>query len=275
VRRPGEPLGTRCEIKNVNSIRFIGQAIETEARRQIDIIEDGGKIDQETRLFDPAKGETRSMRSKEEAHDYRYFPDPDLLPLELTQDYVEQLKTKLPELPDEKRARFIKEFGLSAYDADVLVAEQPSADYFESVAKGRDGKVAANWVINELFGRLNKEGLEIGASPMSASQLGSIVDLIASNAISGKIAKDLFEIVWSEGGDPAAIVEKRGMKQVTDTGAIEKAVDDIIAANPEKVAQAKAKPSMLGWFVGQVMKGTGGKANPAAVNEILKAKLGI
>ena len=215
------------------------------------------------------------MRSKEEAHDYRYFPDPDLLPLELTQDYVEQLKTKLPELPDEKRARFIKEFGLSAYDADVLVAERSSADYFESVAKGRDGKVAANWVINELFGRLNKEGLEIGASPMSASQLGSIVDLIASNAISGKIAKDLFEIVWSEGGDPAAIVEKRGMKQVTDTGAIEKAVDDIIAANPEKVAQAKAKPSMLGWFVGQVMKGTGGKANPAAVNEILKAKLGI
>jgi aspartyl-tRNA(Asn)/glutamyl-tRNA(Gln) amidotransferase subunit B len=275
VRKPGSDLGTRCEIKNVNSIRFIGQAIETEARRQIDIIEDGGKIDQETRLFDPAKGETRSMRSKEEAHDYRYFPDPDLLPLELTQDYVEQLKTKLPELPDEKRARFIKEFGLSAYDADVLVAERSSADYFESVAKGRDGKVAANWVINELFGRLNKEGLEIGASPMSASQLGSIVDLIASNAISGKIAKDLFEIVWSEGGDPAAIVEKRGMKQVTDTGAIEKAVDDIIAANPEKAAQAKAKPSMLGWFVGQVMKGTGGKANPAAVNEILKAKLGI
>src|SRR4029079_13036089 len=265
----------RCEIKNVNSIRFIGQAIETEARRQIDIIEDGGKIDQETRLFDPAKGETRSMRSKEEAHDYRYFPDPDLLPLELTQDYVEQLKTKLPELPDEKRARFIKEFGLSAYDADVLVAERPSADYFASVDKGRDGKVAANWVINELFGRLNKEGLEIGTSPMSASQLASIVDLIASNATSGKIAKGLFEIVWSEGGDPAAIVEKRGMKQVTDTGAIEKAVDDIIAANPEKEAQSRAKPSRLGWFVGQVMKGTGGKANPAAVNEILKAKLGI
>jgi aspartyl-tRNA(Asn)/glutamyl-tRNA(Gln) amidotransferase subunit B len=275
VRKPGSDLGTRCEIKNVNSIRFIGQAIETEARRQIDIIEDGGKIDQETRLFDPAKGETRSMRSKEEAHDYRYFPDPDLLPLELTEDFVEKLKAKLPELPDEKRARFMKQFGLSAYDADVLVAERPSADYFESVAEGRDGKVAANWVINELFGRLNKEGLDIEASPMSASQLGSIVDLIASNAISGKIAKDLFEIVWSEGGDPAAIVETRGMKQVTDTGAIEKAVDDIIAANPEKVAQAKAKPSMLGWFVGQVMKATGGKANPAAVNEILKAKLGI
>ena len=275
VRKPGAPLGTRCEIKNVNSIRFIGQAIECEARRQIEILEDGGIIEQETRLYDPGKGETRSMRSKEEAHDYRYFPDPDLLPLEFSQVFVDGLREKLPELPDEKRARFIKEFGLSAYDADVLVAERSSADYFESVAKGRDGKVAANWVINELFGRLNKEGLEIGASPMSASQLGSIVDLIASNAISGKIAKDLFEIVWSEGGDPAAIVEKRGMKQVTDTGAIEKAVDDIIAANPEKVAQAKAKPSMLGWFVGQVMKGTGGKANPAAVNEILKAKLGI
>ena len=215
------------------------------------------------------------MRSKEEAHDYRYFPDPDLLPLELTQDYIELLKAKLSELPDEKRARFMKEFGLSAYDAGVLVAEQSSADYFESVAKGRDGKVAANWVINELFGRLNKEGKEIGSSPVSADQLGSIVDLIASNAISGKIAKDLFEIVWTEGGDPAAIVEKRGMKQVTDTGAIEKAIDDIIAANPDKVAQAKAKPSMLGWFVGQVMKATGGKANPAAVNEILKAKLGI
>jgi len=215
------------------------------------------------------------MRSKEEAHDYRYFPDPDLLPLELTQDYIELLKAKLPELPDEKRARFMNEFGLSPYDADVLVAEQSSADYFESVAKGRDGKVAANWVINELFGRLNKEGKEIGASPVSADQLGSIVDLIASNAISGKIAKDLFEIVWTEGGDPAAIVDERGMKQVTDTGAIEKAIDDIIAANPDKVAQAKAKPSMLGWFVGQVMKATGGKANPAAVNEILKAKLGI
>lgn len=275
VRRPGEDFGTRCEIKNVNSIRFIGQAIEAEARRQIAIIEDGGTIDQETRLFDSVKGETRSMRSKEEAHDYRYFPDPDLLPLELTQDFVDGLKSKLPELPDEKRARFMKAYGLSAYDADVLVAEKASADYFESVAKGRDGKVAANWVINELFGRLNKEGKSIEDSPVSAAQLGSIIDLIASNAISGKIAKDLFEIVWTEGGDPAEIVEKRGMKQVTDTAAIEKAVDAIIAANPEKVEQAKAKPSMLGWFVGQVMKSTGGKANPAAVNEILKTKLGI
>jgi aspartyl-tRNA(Asn)/glutamyl-tRNA(Gln) amidotransferase subunit B len=284
VRKPGAKLGTRCEIKNVNSIRFIGQAIETEARRQIDILEAGGKIDQETRLFDPGKGETRSMRSKEEAHDYRYFPDPDLLPLELTMEFVGDLEKNLPELPDAKKQRFMADFGLSDYDANVLVAERASADYFESVAKGRDGKVAAeprdgkvvaNWVINELFGRLNKEGKSIDNSPVSAQQLGSIVDLIGSGAISGKIAKDLFEIVWSEGGDPAEIVEKRGLKQVTDTGAIEKAVDEIIAANPDKVEQVKAKPSMLGWFVGQVMKGTGGKANPAAVNDILKKKLGI
>jgi aspartyl-tRNA(Asn)/glutamyl-tRNA(Gln) amidotransferase subunit B len=275
VRKPGDKLGTRCEIKNVNSIRFIGQAIETEARRQIDIIEDGGTIDQETRLFDPGKGETRSMRSKEEAHDYRYFPDPDLLPLELTMEYVEKLKNELPELPDEKKHRFMRDFGLSDYDADVLIAERANADYFEEVAKGRDGKAAANWVINELFGRLNKEGLSIDASPISAQQLGAIVDLIASDTISGKIGKDLFEIVWTEGGDPAEIVETRGMKQVTDTGAIEKAVDEIIAANPDKVEQVKAKPTMIGWFVGQVMKASGGKANPKAVNEILKAKLGV
>ena len=275
VRRPGEPFGTRCEIKNVNSIRFIGQAIETEARRQIEIIEDGGSIKQETRLFDPGRGETRSMRSKEEAHDYRYFPDPDLLPLEFTQDFVDDLAGQLPELPDEKRARFMKDYGLSAYDAAVLVAERENADFFEAVAKGRDGKAAANWVINELFGRLNKEGREVGQSPMSAAQLGKIVDLISDGTISGKIAKDLFEIVWTEGGDPAAIVEARGLKQVTDTGAIEKAVDEIIAANPEKAEQAKAKPNLLGWFVGQVMKSSGGKANPAAVNDILKKKLGI
>jgi aspartyl-tRNA(Asn)/glutamyl-tRNA(Gln) amidotransferase subunit B len=275
VRRPGDKLGTRCEIKNVNSIRFIGQAIETEARRQIGIIEDGGEIEQETRLFDAAKGETRSMRSKEEAHDYRYFPDPDLLPLELTAEYVEDLKKHLPELPDAKRARFMRDYALSAYDADVLVAERESADYFEAVAKGRDGKLAANWVINELFGRLNKEGKDIEHSPVSSAQLGGIIDLIASNAISGKIAKDLFEIVWSEGGSPAEIVEKRGMKQVTDAGAIEAAVDTVIAANPDKVEQVKAKPTMIGWFVGQVMKSTGGKANPQAVNEILKRKLGI
>ncbi|AHB49383.1 glutamyl-tRNA amidotransferase subunit B [Hyphomicrobium nitrativorans NL23] len=275
VRKPGGDLGTRCEIKNVNSIRFIGQAIEVEARRQIDIIEDGGTIDQETRLFDPGKGETRSMRSKEEAHDYRYFPDPDLLPLELDQSFVDELAGHLPELPDEKRARFMKDYGLSAYDATVLVAERENADFFEAVAKGRDGKLSANWVINELFGRLNKEGKTIDESPLSAAQLGGLVDLISAGTISGKIAKDLFEILWTEGGDPAEIVESRGMKQVTDTGAIERAVDEIIAANPEKVEQAKAKPSMLGWFVGQVMKTTGGKANPAAVNEILKTKLGI
>jgi aspartyl-tRNA(Asn)/glutamyl-tRNA(Gln) amidotransferase subunit B len=275
VRRPGSALGTRCEIKNVNSIRFIGQAIEAEARRQIGILEDGGTIDQETRLFDAGKGETRSMRSKEEAHDYRYFPDPDLLPLELTADFVAKLEEELPELPDDKRARFMKDFALSAYDASVLVAERASADYFEAVATARDGKLAANWVINELFGRLNKEGRDIEESPVSAQQLGSIVDLIAANTISGKIAKDLFEIVWTEGGDPAAIVEARGMKQVTDTGAIENAVDEIIAANPGKVEQVKAKPSMLGWFVGQVMKATQGKANPQTVNEVLRRRLGI
>jgi aspartyl-tRNA(Asn)/glutamyl-tRNA(Gln) amidotransferase subunit B len=275
VRMPGADLGTRCEIKNVNSVRFIGQAIEVEARRQIGIIEDGGKIDQETRLYDPAKGETRSMRSKEEAHDYRYFPDPDLLPLEFDDAYVSDLAKGLPELPDAKKARFISQYGLSAYDASVLSAERESADFFETVAKGRDGKQAANWVINEFFGRLNKEDKEIADTPISAAQIGGIVDLIGSGAISGKIAKDLFEIVWTEGGDPASIVEQRGMKQVTDTGAIEKAVDEIIAANPDKVEQAKLKPSMLGWFVGQVMKASGGKAAPGAVNDLLKAKLGI
>ncbi|MCK2054568.1 Asp-tRNA(Asn)/Glu-tRNA(Gln) amidotransferase subunit GatB [Methylobacterium sp. 37f] len=275
VRKPGAPLGTRCEIKNVNSIRFIGQAIETEARRQIAIIEDGGTISQETRLFDPGKGETRSMRSKEEAHDYRYFPDPDLLPLEFDQAYVDALAAGLPELPDAKKARFIETYGLSSYDAGVLIAERASADYFEAVAKGRDGKAAANWVINELFGRLNKEGHSIETSPVSADQLGAIVDLIGEGVISGKIAKDLFEIVWSEGGDPREVVESRGMKQVTDTGAIEAAVDEIIAKNPDKVSQAREKPTLLGWFVGQTMKATGGKANPAAVNALLKAKLGI
>lgn len=275
VRRPGEPFGTRCEIKNVNSIRFIGQAIETEARRQIGIIEDGGAIEQETRLFDPNKGETRSMRSKEEAHDYRYFPDPDLLPLEFDDAFVAELKAHLPELPDEKKARFVRDYGLSAYDADVLVAEKETADYYEACASGRDAKAAANFVINELFGRLNKEGKDIASSPVSAAQIGAIVDLIADGTISGKIAKDLFEIVFTEGGDPRALVEERGMKQVTDTGAIEAAVDAIIAANPDKVAQVQAKPTMLGWFVGQVMKQTGGKAAPQTVNDLLKAKLGL
>jgi aspartyl-tRNA(Asn)/glutamyl-tRNA(Gln) amidotransferase subunit B len=275
VRHPGADFGTRCEIKNVNSIRFMGQAIEYEARRQIGILEDGGKIDQETRLYDPKKGETRSMRSKEEAHDYRYFPDPDLLPLELDQAWVDGIAKALPELPDEKKARFMSSYALTAYDAAVLAAERPSADYFELVAAGRDGKLAANWVINELFGRLNKEGKAVENSPVSAAQIGGIVDLIAAGTISGKIAKDVFEIIWSEGGDPATIVETRGLKQVTDTGAIEKAVDEIIAANPDKVEAAKAKPSMLGWFVGQVMKSTGGKANPQAVNDILRNKLEI
>jgi aspartyl-tRNA(Asn)/glutamyl-tRNA(Gln) amidotransferase subunit B len=280
VRKPGGPLGTRCEIKNMNSIAFIGEAIEYEARRQIEIIEDGGSIDQETRLFDPNKGETRSMRSKEEAHDYRYFPDPDLLPLEFNEAYVAELKAGLPELPDQKKARFIADLGLSAYDAGVLVAERESADFFETVlaklADGkRDGKLAANWVINELFGRLNKEGLSIGASPVSAGQLAAIVELIGEGTISGKIAKELFEIVWQEGGDPRTLVETRGMKQVTDLSAIEKVVDEIISANPDKVAQAKAKPALMGWFVGQVMKSSGGKANPQAVNDLLKSKLGI
>jgi aspartyl-tRNA(Asn)/glutamyl-tRNA(Gln) amidotransferase subunit B len=275
VRRPGGDFGTRCEIKNVNSIRFMGQAIEYEARRQIGILEDGGSIDQETRLYDAKKGETRSMRSKEEAHDYRYFPDPDLLPLELDEAWIGGIKAALPELPDEKIARFMKDYGLTAYDAQVLTSERASADFFEQVAKGRDGKMAANWVINELFGRLNKEGKSVETTPVSAAQLGEIVDLIAEGTISGKIAKDVFEIAWSEGGSPRAIVDARGMKQVTDTGAIEKAVMDIIAANPDKVEQVKAKPTMLGWFVGQVMKVTGGKANPQAVSDLLKDRLGI
>jgi aspartyl-tRNA(Asn)/glutamyl-tRNA(Gln) amidotransferase subunit B len=280
VRKPGAPLGTRCEIKNVNSIRFIGQAIEHEARRQIDVIEDGGTIAQETRLFDPVKGETRPMRTKEEAHDYRYFPDPDLLPLELSPALVAELEKSLPELPDAKRSRFVRDFALSAYDADVLVAERDMAEYFEAVvanggaASRRDPKLAANWVINELFGRLHKEGNDIAAAPVSAAQLGAILDLIADGTISGKIAKDVFDIVWVEGGDPRAMVEQRGLKQVTDLSAIEKVVDDIIAKNPDKVADAKVNPKAVGWFVGQVMKASGGKANPQAVNDLLKKKIG-
>lgn len=281
VRRPGEGLGTRCEIKNVNSIRFIGQAIETEARRQIGILEDGGKIDQETRLFDPNKGETRSMRSKEEAHDYRYFPDPDLLPLEFDQAYVDALAAHLPELPDAKRARFIADYGLPAYDAGVLVADKETADYYEAaVAYGgvkRDPKAVANWVMGDVSAYANSVGLAVPQTHLKPGQIAGLVDLIADGTISGKIAKDLLLILIEEekDGDPRAIVETRGMKQVTDLGAIETAVDAIIAANPDKVAQALAKPSMLGWFVGQVMKQTGGKANPQAVNELLKTKLGI
>jgi aspartyl-tRNA(Asn)/glutamyl-tRNA(Gln) amidotransferase subunit B len=238
-------------------------------------LEDGGTIRQETRLYDAAKGETRSMRSKEEAHDYRYFPDPDLLPLEFDQAYVDALKSGLPELPDDKRARFMRDYGLPGYDAGVLVLEKASADYFEAVAKGRDPKTASNWVINELFGRLNKDGKSIETTPVSAEQLGEIIDLIKDGTISGKIAKDLFEIVYTEGGSPKALVEARGLKQVTDTGAIEKVIDEVMAANPDKVEQAKAKPTLIGWFVGQVMKASGGKANPGAVNDLLKAKLGI
>ena len=272
-------LGTRCEIKNMNSMRFIQQAIDYEARRQIALLEDGGKVVQETRLFDPDKGETRSMRSKEEAHDYRYFPDPDLLPLEIEQAWVDEIAATLPELPDDKKARFIKDFGLSDYDASVLTAEHENAAYFEAIigdgSGARDGKLAANWVINELFGRLKKDERAITDSPVSPAQLGGILDLIGKGDISGKIAKDLFEIVYTEGGDPARIVEDRGMKQVTDTGAIEAAVDEVIAANPAQVEKAKENPKLAGWFVGQVMKATGGKANPKAVNEIVAGKLGL
>ncbi|MGO9135234.1 MAG: Asp-tRNA(Asn)/Glu-tRNA(Gln) amidotransferase subunit GatB [Methylovirgula sp.] len=281
VRRPGEPLGTRCEIKNVNSIRFIGHAIEVEARRQIGILEDGGKIDQETRLFDPNKGETRSMRSKEEAHDYRYFPDPDLLPLEFDQAYVDALAAFLPELPDAKKARFMTDYGLPAYDAGVLVADKETADYYEATVNfgntRRDPKAVANWVMGDVAAYANSLGLAVPQTHLKPAQIAGLVDLIADGTISGKIGKDLLALLITEEkeGDPRAIVEARGMKQVTDLGAIEAAVDAIIANNPDKVAQAQAKPSMLGWFVGQVMKQTGGKANPQAVNDLLKSKLGI
>ena len=280
VRKPGAPLGTRCEIKNVNSIRFIGQSIDVEARRQIEILEDGGSITQETRLFDPSKGETRSMRNKEEAHDYRYFPDPDLLPLEFDQAFVDGLKADLPELPDAKRARFIGDYGLPPYDAGVLVADKETADFFEAcVGYGgakRDAKAVANWVNGDIAAYANAQSLAVYETHITPGQIAGIVDLIGDKTISGKLAKDVLAIIIDEkGGDPKAIVETRGMKQVTDTGAIESAVDAIIAANPDKVEQAKAKPTMLGWFVGQVMKQTGGRANPQSVNEILKAKLGL
>ena len=266
-------LGTRCELKNMNSMRFIQLAIDYEARRQISILEDGGSIDQETRLYDAEKNETRSMRSKEEAHDYRYFPDPDLLPLEIEQEWVDAIAANLPELPDEKKIRFVKEFNVTEYDASVLTADLADAEYFEKIAKGRDGKQAANWVINELFGRLNKADITIEDSPISTIQLGNILDLISKGDISGKIAKDLFEIVWNEGGNPSDIVNKRGMKQVTDTTEIEAAVEKIMTENPDQVIKAQANPKLAGWFVGQVMKATGGKANPKAVNEIIAKKL--
>ena len=268
-------LGTRCEIKNMNSMRFMQAAIDFEARRQIAILEDGGEVTQETRLYDADKNETRSMRSKEEAHDYRYFPCPDLLPLEIEQEWINDLAAQLPELPDAKKSRFINEFGLSNYDANVLTAETQNASYFENVAQGRDGKVAANWVINELFGRMKKDDVTIANCPVTPDQLGGVIDLIASGEISGKIAKDLFEIVYTDGGNPAEIVESRGMKQVTDTGAIEAAVDQIIADNPAQVEKAKQNPKLAGWFVGQVIKATGGKANPQVVNQIVAAKLAL
>ncbi len=268
-------LGTRCEIKNMNSFRFIQQAIEYEARRQIEIIEAGGVVDQETRLFDPNKGETRSMRSKEDAHDYRYFPDPDLLPLILEPDWIKAIAETLPELPDQKRARFETDYGLSRYDAGVLTADAESAAFYEEVAKGRDAKLAANWVSQELFGYLGREGIELADAPVSAAGLGGLIDLISDDTISGKIAKTVFEKMIETGDEAAAIVEREGLKQVTDTGAIEKVVDDIIAANPEQAASVKEKPKAMGWFVGQVMKAMQGKANPQAVNEILKAKLGV
>ena len=274
VRKPGGELGTRCEIKNVNSIRYVQQAIEYEARRQIEIIEDGGTIKQETRLYDPNKGETRSMRSKEHAHDYRYFPDPDLLPLVLDPDWVNGIKATLPELPDEKRARFGRDYGLSDYDAGVLVSEKEIGAFYESVAKGRDAKLAANWVMGDLAGLLNKAGKGITESPVSAHALGGLIDLIADSTISGRIAKDVFAAMFETGKPAKQIVEEKGLRQVTDTGAIDAAIDDIMARNADKVAEYRSgKDKLLGFFVGQVMKATGGKANPALLNERLKAKL--
>src|SRR5689334_2339384 len=275
VRRPGEPLGTRCEIKNVNSIRFIGQAVEYEARRQIGVLEDGGSIDQETRLFDARKGETRSMRSKEEAHDYRYFPDPDLLPLELDEAWIAQIRASLPELPDAKKARFMRDYGLSPYDAGTLVAEKEWADYFETVRDGVDPKLAANWVLNEVRGSFNRDGRSLSELPGTAAASGSIVEMVQSGLISGKIAKDVWQYYLSSNEDPRKIVESKGLQQVTDMTAIERAVDDIIVANAGKAAEAKLKPNLAGWFVGQVIKATGGKANPQAVNALVRRKLGV
>ncbi len=268
-------LGTRCELKNMNSMRFIQMAIDYEARRQIAILEDGGEVVQETRLYDPDRNETRSMRSKEEAHDYRYFPCPDLLPLELDQAWVDDIAAAMPELPDAKKARFMGDFGLTDYDANVLTADLESAAFFEAVAQGRVGKIAANWVINELFGRLNKEGKSITDSPLSVAQLGGMLDLLGKGEITGKMAKELFEILWSEGGDPAEVAAARGMKAVTDTGAIEAALDALIADNPAQVEKAKVNAKLAGWFTGQVLKATGGKADPAVVNAMVAQKLGL
>ncbi len=275
VRHPGEELGTRAEIKNVNSVKAVQQAIDYEVRRQIEIIEDGGKIVQETRLWDPVKMETRSMRSKEEAHDYRYFPDPDLLPLIIEQSWVDSIKQTLPELPDQKKHRFMNEYSLSLYDASVLIAERPRADFYETVATGRDAKLAANWVINDLLGALNKDGKTLADSPVSAEQFGGLIALISDDTISGKIAKDVFIDMYETGKDAATIVEEKGLKQVTDTGAIETVIDEVMAENPDNVAAYRSgKDKLFGFFVGQVMKKSQGKANPAMVNELLKKKLG-
>jgi aspartyl-tRNA(Asn)/glutamyl-tRNA(Gln) amidotransferase subunit B len=274
VRRPGAPLGTRAEIKNVNSVRFVMQAIEYEARRQIDVLEDGGTIRQETRLFDSGRGVTRSMRTKEHAHDYRYFPDPDLLPLVLDAQWVEALRQTLPELPDAKRARFVEQYKLSAYDADVLVSERANAEYFESVAKGRDAKSAANWITGDLFGALHRLGIGIERSPVSPAALGELIDLIADGTISGRLAKEVFAAMVETGKPASAIVEERGLRQVSDAGAIESAIDAVLAAQAEKVAEYRSgKDKLFGFFVGQVMKATQGKANPALVNDLLRRKL--
>jgi aspartyl-tRNA(Asn)/glutamyl-tRNA(Gln) amidotransferase subunit B len=277
VRKPGGPLGTRCEIKNMNSISFIGDAIEYEARRQVEIIEDGGTIDQETRLYDPGKGETRSMRSKEEAHDYRYFPDPDLLPLEFTQAFVDELKANLPELPDQKRAKYVRDYGLTPYDAAVLVAHPDVATFYEVVAEHEpaNAKMAANWIINEVFGRLNKEGLEIKQSRVKEWQLGALLMAIGAETISTNSAKKVFDVMWKEGGDPGEVIERLGLRQVTDRSQVQIEIDVLVLKNPDKAEQAKAKPQILGWFVGQVMKRLGGKANPQLVSDMLKEKLGI
>ncbi len=275
VRKPGEEFRTRCEIKNVNSVRFVMHAVEAEAQRQIGVWESGGEVVQETRLYDPARGETRSMRSKEDAHDYRYFPEPDLLPLVLDEAWVEALKSKLPELPDDKRRRFCEQYGITFYDAGVLVADQTTADFYETVAKGRDARLAANWVSGDFFAALNRTGSTIETSPVSAAALGELLDLIGDKTINGRIAKDVFEIMVETGKMPAAIVEEKGLRQVTDTGAIEAAVAAVLAANPDKVAEYKSgKDKLFGFFVGQVMKATQGKGNPALVNEIVRAHLG-
>ncbi len=274
VRKPGEDFRTRCEIKNVNSVRFVMHAVEAEAQRQIAVWESGGVVSQETRLYDPARGETRSMRSKEDAHDYRYFPEPDLLPLVLDEAWVAGLKAKLPELPDDKRRRFCEQYGIPFYDAGVLVAEQAIADFYETVAKGRDARLAANWITGDFFAALNRTGTTLETSPVSAASLGELIDLISDKTINGRIAKDVFEAMVETGRRPSDIVEEKGLKQVTDTGAIEAAVDAVLAANPDKVAEYKAgKEKLFGFFVGQVMKATSGKGNPALVNDIIKQKL--